>query len=352
MFVTRLLAVTLAALPLAATAGAQSQEMRFREMDRNNDGVITRAEWRGSERAFRANDWNVDGILSGDEVRPGAVRNDTTAQDRPLWDDREDTFQNLDVNRNDRLERREWQGSADAFQSLDRNRDGVLSRGEVVNAAPDGTRASQRGGQNRRNRQLPTAAPATNAECVANPARVVDDIYQQVLERSADEASAGMTQALASGRMTVRDIVAQAAKSPEHGEQFFWKPAVSALYQRLLGRDADPEGLQSFTQLARRDGLRAVDRAIVNSPEFTQRGKPVATVNHYEPEYQAGVRSLYRHVLGRDPDPAGLLDLTRIAEGQGFNAVVDRMVASPEYMQLFGTDVVPGRSVRYCPSAQ
>jgi hypothetical protein len=320
--------------------------MRFRNMDRNNDGVITRAEWRGSERTFRANDWNADGILSGDEVRPGAVRSPNPPQDDALWDDREDTFQNLDVNRNDRLERSEWNGSADAFQRLDRNRDGVLSRGEVVNAAPDTGR--QRTGQNRRNPRSPIAAPATTAECVSNPARVVDDVYQQVLERSADEASAGMTQALASGRMTVRDIVAQVAKSPEHGEQFFWKPAVSALYRRLLGREADAEGLESFTQLARRDGLQAVDRAIVYSPEFAQRGKPIAMANGYESEYQAGVRSLYRHVLGRDPDPAGLADLTRIAERQGFDAVVDRMVASAEYMQLYGTDVVPGRPVRYC----
>lgn len=45
---------------------------RFRGMDRNNDGRITRDEWRGSDRAFRANDWNNDGVISGDEL--GAVQ--------------------------------------------------------------------------------------------------------------------------------------------------------------------------------------------------------------------------------------------------------------------------------------
>lgn len=47
------------------------QQMRFREMDDNRDGVITLAEWRGSARAFRSHDSNRDGILSGEELRVG-----------------------------------------------------------------------------------------------------------------------------------------------------------------------------------------------------------------------------------------------------------------------------------------
>src|SRR6185436_20160566 len=53
------------------TSGA---EMRFRGLDLNNNGVITRAEWRGSNSSFANQDWNHDGVLSGDEVRPGATR--------------------------------------------------------------------------------------------------------------------------------------------------------------------------------------------------------------------------------------------------------------------------------------
>jgi hypothetical protein len=45
-------------------------------MDRNNDGVITRDEWRGSEQSFNVRDWNGDGKLSGNEVRIGAARDD------------------------------------------------------------------------------------------------------------------------------------------------------------------------------------------------------------------------------------------------------------------------------------
>ena len=42
---------------------------RFRNMDTDRDGVVTRAEWRGSAQAFRNNDRNGDGVLSGDEVQ-------------------------------------------------------------------------------------------------------------------------------------------------------------------------------------------------------------------------------------------------------------------------------------------
>jgi len=48
--------------------------MLFAGMDRNRDGVITRKEWRGDKKEFRALDWNRDGILSGQELRPRAVR--------------------------------------------------------------------------------------------------------------------------------------------------------------------------------------------------------------------------------------------------------------------------------------
>ena len=67
------LQIGLAVAILAGAATAQAQ-MRFQGMDRNNDGVITRDEWRGNDHSFRNQDWNGDGVLSGDEVRPGARR--------------------------------------------------------------------------------------------------------------------------------------------------------------------------------------------------------------------------------------------------------------------------------------
>ena len=43
-------------------------EMRFRDVDRNHDGVITRAEWRGGRAEFDRLDRNHDGVLTRDEL--------------------------------------------------------------------------------------------------------------------------------------------------------------------------------------------------------------------------------------------------------------------------------------------
>ena len=41
---------------------------RVRDLDADHDGVVTRAEWRGTDQAFRDHDTNRDGVLSGAEV--------------------------------------------------------------------------------------------------------------------------------------------------------------------------------------------------------------------------------------------------------------------------------------------
>jgi len=51
----------------AQTALAQSKT-EIQQMDRNGDGVVTRAEWQGPDGAFRLHDTNKDGVLSGSEV--------------------------------------------------------------------------------------------------------------------------------------------------------------------------------------------------------------------------------------------------------------------------------------------
>jgi hypothetical protein len=169
--------------PQSGRQAQASENMRWRGMDTNGDGRITRAEWRGNARAFDNHDWNRDGVLSGDEVRPGATqRNDPRAArdwtderfrdldrnrdgrlTRAEWPDDVQTFvradrngdnrltraeflrveeqdafasnsrfDDLDTNRNGRIERREWEGTRDGFDWLDRNNDGWLSREETV----------------------------------------------------------------------------------------------------------------------------------------------------------------------------------------------------------------------------
>ena len=190
----RVLCVALAIGGSASVAVAQSgRAIRFAAMDTDGNGVITRAEWRGSDQSFRVHDWNNDGVLSGDEVKPGARRpagagaadfdsadreyqiTDWTAEnfasldhnkdgrltadewhfDRESFrradhngdgvvsraeflgedredDDREDRFSNLDVNRDERITKDEWHGDPARFTLLDDNKDGVLTRAEVL----------------------------------------------------------------------------------------------------------------------------------------------------------------------------------------------------------------------------
>ena len=181
-------------------AGARTdQQIRFAEMDRNGDGVITRQEWRGSQRSFEVHDWNGDGRLSGNEVRQGASwpnrgqsqstafwdwseqqfrqldRNADSRVSRAEWgrfdvedflrvdqngdnvltlrefmfgevdDDRGDRFEYLDLNNNNRLDRSEWHGGEAAFRWLDRNADGQLSRMEVAGTDLGSTPGRQSG---------------------------------------------------------------------------------------------------------------------------------------------------------------------------------------------------------------
>ncbi len=152
-----LLFATVTVGPAAATAEAQvmappqggtlripPQEtlpVRFRNMDRNNDGVIGRNEWTGTAESFRVHDWNRDNVLSGDELRQSSYPGRAGEQDYDPEDSYEvddwtaAAFGNLDRNRNARIERCEWPYALATFQRVDRNRDNVLSRAEFLGEA-------------------------------------------------------------------------------------------------------------------------------------------------------------------------------------------------------------------------
>lgn len=249
---------------------------------------------------------------------------------------------------------------------------------------------------------LAFALPMQQPPCTTSPAQVVDDIYKQVLERPADPASAPFSYALGSGDMTVRDIVIRLAQSPEHLSRFLWEPlvtdiyrqtlrrspspdeeqaamrqlatgvpvsglmarieartagshqqAVQMLYRRLLGREPDPDGLRVHVAIAERDGIDAVMRSIMNSPEYRARAGQRGTERDDVTLYSTGVAMLYRHMLNRRPDPEGLAAMTQLAAVYGLPEVAHRLGNSREYLERWGDQAVPGNGgIRFCGSGE
>ena len=105
---------------LAASPGWAQPRRAFQGIDLNNDGVITRAEW---EQSFRMWDTDRDGVLSADELRAGW-------RDARMQEGGE--FQALDRNNDGRLTRNEWRGSRGSFQQVDRDNDGIISPQEFA----------------------------------------------------------------------------------------------------------------------------------------------------------------------------------------------------------------------------
>ncbi len=157
------------------TRRPSAEEMRFRGMDADNDGVIIRAEWRGNDQAFREQDDNGDGVLSGDEVRPRAGAMRPRRGERARREALIDRFGAMDTDNDGVITRSEWRGNAQTFREQDANADGVLSGDEVrptggqEAAQPDRNRREQmaarfeRADRNRDGRLLRGEWPGTDA---------------------------------------------------------------------------------------------------------------------------------------------------------------------------------------------
>ena len=79
--------------------------------------------------------------------------------------------------------------------------------------------------------------------------------------------------------MTVRDLVREVAKSPEHNQRFIRQEngeempyirSVNRLYRHILGRQPDAEGARANARAVANNGIGPAIDAIVNSAEYTQ----------------------------------------------------------------------------------
>ena len=113
--------------------------------------------------------------------------------------------------------------------------------------------------------------------CTSDARHVIDELYRHMLERSADPGSSAWVSKLQSGS-TVRDVVHAIVDSPEHMQRFFNpsegavanERAVANLYRHILGRQPDAAGLRAYTDMAARSGLHSVAHAILDSAEYNQ----------------------------------------------------------------------------------
>ena len=104
---------------------------------------------------------------------------------------------------------------------------------------------------------------------------------------------------------------------------------VRRLYQEVLQRDVDAEGLTQFRNHMMNDGWSEQDvrEALLQSPEYLQRTAPTPQQNA-----EQLVARAYRAILGREPDPASRVYVDRVLRENWTEADVSRELRnSPEY---------------------
>ncbi|MBN1914237.1 MAG: hypothetical protein JW788_07565 [Candidatus Omnitrophica bacterium] len=95
--------------------------IKYQEIDQNNDGKITHAEW---QAYFDNYDRNGDGSISGGELRRGAGRYQEILTPS-------DQFRQMDRNGNGVISRSEWTGTTQGFNYLDWDHNDNLSIKEL-----------------------------------------------------------------------------------------------------------------------------------------------------------------------------------------------------------------------------
>jgi hypothetical protein len=123
------------------------------------------------------------------------------------------------------------------------------------------------------------------------------------------------------------------------------RQVIEQVYRQVLERSADPSASVWLDHLSRGATVREIVRAIGKSPEHLRR------VGSQDRDDM--VVDVYRHLLNRSPDPEAVKQAGILVSMRGGSAsLIDQIVDSPEYRQRFGDWSVPGSSVRYCAAGE
>ena len=107
------------------TGRRQAGAHRLKSLDVDQDGRISRDEWKRTPEIFDRLDANHDGAVTRDEFQAARGKRGERGQ-RAMRRLRE-----ADKNNDGQISRDEWPGKAERFDRLDTNHDGVITRDEV-----------------------------------------------------------------------------------------------------------------------------------------------------------------------------------------------------------------------------
>lgn len=117
-----------------------------------------------------------------------------------------------------------------------------------------------------------------------------------------------------------------------------YKEVALAAFAQVLERGGDSSGVAAWsTQLSQSGTVKGMTSGLAHSQEYRDR-----FITGRAPE--ATLTDLYRHILAREPDAAAW-GYMNFAAAHGWDAVIDTLLASPEYNSAFGDHVVPGSPV-------
>ena len=97
-------------------------EDRWKQLDQDNDGRISRSEWKRDPQAFDRLDANKDGFLAREELRSAA---------REFRGRHHNGLKQMDTDGDGKISRGEWKGKDETFNRLDANHDSLLTPDEL-----------------------------------------------------------------------------------------------------------------------------------------------------------------------------------------------------------------------------